>query len=80
MFNNRHSIVQGKDLLWAATRTSLIKAEQAPASYCVGAHLCTSGALQEKEFLSPDHTWNGQVSSTAYFWKTDMYQNVTQTT
>lgn len=81
MFNSRHSFVQGKDLLWATTRTSFIKAEQASASYCVGAHLCTSGTLQENgNFFLLTTAWNGQASSTAYLWKTDLYQNVAQTT
>lgn len=81
VFNSRHCFVQGKDRLWAATRTSFIKAGQAPASYCVEAHLFTSGALQEnRNFFLLTTAWNCQVSSTAYFWKTDLYQNVTQTT
>lgn len=78
--NSRHSFVQGKDLLWAAMRTSFTKAEQTPAHYCVGAHLCASGALQENKNFFPITAWNRKVSSTARFWKTDLCQSVTQTT
>lgn len=71
------ALVKAKDPLWAATRTGFIKPEQALASSYVGASLCTSEGLQEHQnFFLLTTVWNGQVSSTSYFWKTDLYHSV----